>query len=172
MHKFLLYDFKFALQEPVSLQIELVLIVPHPLFFLQVVGLQARVFDIGATVSHNVEQAQDEASLADSVCHWLNQIPTEPGDIEDAVVAHEELESEKACHACDLQSVTSPFCRLNLIFMFLQLLELSIGDSMKSAQLENLFVHDCIFKELGLMNVFVAYILNSDLCALCTCLFS
>ena len=66
--------------------VKLVFFHPQSLLLLHVVILHARILNIGASVSHDKDETDDEASLANRVSHRFDQIPAQPLHIEDGVV--------------------------------------------------------------------------------------
>ena len=143
----------------------MILILPQPLLLFHVVLLHARVFDVGSSVAHDIDQAEDKTSLAYRECHGLHQIPSEPRHVENGVVAEQELSREKAGHQGDLKSVSGPVSFLNLVFLLLQLQELSYCNCFHCAQLEDLLADDWILEELCLLNILIADFAYADLAA-------
>ena len=86
-----------ALEEGVSLQIEVIPVEPLALLIPAVELLEVAVLNVGTAVFQDENETCDEGTLTHRVGERLDQIPTEPRDVVDGIVAEEELNGEEAC---------------------------------------------------------------------------
>ena len=108
------------------LKVKVVFLEPELTFVTAVKLFKISVLDVGASVSHYHNQTENEGTLANGVSDGFDEIPAEPGDTEDGVVAHCELGSEECSQPIHSHQVTALLLGLNCIFLGVKLLELNL----------------------------------------------
>jgi len=109
-------DIEIVLQEPLLL-----------LLLLHVVVFQLRVLHTCLSVTHNENEAGDERPLTDGEGDRFDEIPAKPVDVEDSIVARNELDGVERGHRSHHSPVFEEFSRLNLLLLLLQLVELGLS---------------------------------------------
>ena len=127
--EFFVDSHELGLQELVSLDVEVVLDEPLLLFLLlHVVVLELGVLNTCLSVPHDEEQAGDEGTLSDRERNWLNKIPSEPLNVEDAVVTQDKLSSVEHRHQGNSHLVSTLLTSFNGHLLLFQLVKLGFCD--------------------------------------------
>ena len=106
-----------------AFQVEIVLFKPQSLLLFTVQGLQIGVLNVGATITQDDPKTKNERALSDRVSDGLDEIPSEPANVKDSVVADKELESEESSHGVNAECVLFLLGNLDFLLLCVELVK-------------------------------------------------
>jgi len=146
----------------IPFEVEVVFLLPSALLDAAVKSLEVRILNVGASILHDHDESYQEGTLTDRVSQRLNQIPSEPLDMEDGVVPSDELGCEEAGQASNLHHVSTSLFSFDGCFLHLKSIKFTLGLQSQGLELEHLLSDNGVFEELSLIDECVANFIDRD----------
>ena len=113
-------------------------------------------------VAQEVQQRYNERSLANSVGEGLNQIPAQPGHVENRVVADAKLEREEKRHCSGYSHGLSPVDFFDFLLSLVHLVKLGLSKELDGSKVEDLLFDYPFLEKLSGIYELVSYLVDGE----------